>query len=51
VNVRGPVDFAVDTVAQRILWIAGGLFVASMAYRWLHRTEPSGLELQESSEL
>jgi hypothetical protein len=28
-NVRGSVDFIVDAVAHRAIWLAGGLFVAS----------------------
>ena len=36
-NVHGPVDFMVDAVAQRAVWLAGGLFAASTFCWWLKR--------------
>jgi HupE / UreJ protein len=36
-NVRGPVDLMVDAVAQRAVWLAAGLFLAS-ALCWLQQT-------------
>jgi len=32
-NVSGPIDFMVDAVAQRAVWLAAGLFVASAVCR------------------
>jgi hypothetical protein len=36
-NVRGPVDFVVDAIAQRAVWFAGALLVASTLCRRLEK--------------
>jgi hypothetical protein len=38
-NVHGPIDFLVDAVAHRAIWLAGGLFVASAFCWWRKRLQ------------
>jgi HupE / UreJ protein len=49
-NLRGPVDFIVDAVAHRAIWLAAALLLASTLIWRLEKIHLSGIDLQESSE-